>query len=123
MTTTQNTTPSTDSTGTLGQATRITASASTQPHVGSDRHTMAALSAHTLLWCWIVVQSWAQDAVRAAVARASVPAGEGERGEALSTAAITVGLVIIAGAILLALKAKSTTIVSNVCTNADPSSC
>ena len=82
-----------------------------------------SLTAHTLLLFWIVVQSWSDTAIRAAMTRTTGTQEERERGEALSTVAIAVGMVIIAGLILTALKVKSQTIVSNVCTNADPSSC
>jgi hypothetical protein len=114
------TTPSTSSTRAL-QAVSATHPGDTPTSAG--RRAGRTLSAHTLLWYWIALHSWSQNAVRAALERATVPAHERERGEALSSAAIAVGMVIIAGIIVAALKTKSQTIVSNVCTNADPSSC
>jgi hypothetical protein len=46
-----------------------------------------------------------------------------DRGEALAWAAVTVGAVLIAGAVLLILKGKGSAIANNVCTNADPTTC
>lgn len=46
-----------------------------------------------------------------------------DRGDALSTAAIAVGLVLLAGIVIVILTNKGKTIANNVCTNADPSTC
>ncbi|MCM3920275.1 hypothetical protein ND748_01045 [Frankia sp. AiPs1] len=41
----------------------------------------------------------------------------------LSTAVIAVGLVLIAGVVILYLRQKATQIASNVCTSTDPTQC
>lgn len=46
-----------------------------------------------------------------------------DEGSVLADAAMVVGLVLIAGLVLLALRGKATTITNNICTNADPSTC
>ncbi len=47
-----------------------------------------------------------------------------DRGDgALSTAAIAVGLVLIAGIVLLILREKATETANNICTAADPTTC
>jgi hypothetical protein len=46
-----------------------------------------------------------------------------DRGDVLASTALTVGLVLLAGAVLFALRNKADSIVDNVCTNADPSTC
>jgi hypothetical protein len=48
----------------------------------------------------------------------------GDRGDgALSTAVIAVGLVLIAGVVLLILREKATETADNVCTAVDPTTC
>jgi hypothetical protein len=44
-------------------------------------------------------------------------------GDPLTSAVITVGLVLIAAAVLLILRGKAQDIAESVCTNADPSTC
>jgi len=46
-----------------------------------------------------------------------------DRGNALVTATITVGLLLIAAVVLTVLRNKGEQIAENVCTNADPSTC
>ena len=46
-----------------------------------------------------------------------------DRGDVLSTTVLAVGFVVLAGVILFAFRGKAETIVGNVCTNADPSTC
>jgi hypothetical protein len=46
-----------------------------------------------------------------------------DRGNALVTATITVGLLLIAAIVLSVLRDKGVEIANNVCTNADPSTC
>jgi uncharacterized membrane protein len=46
-----------------------------------------------------------------------------DRGDALPTAVIAVGLVLIAAAVILILRAKATEIADHVCTSADPTTC
>ncbi|WP_131770940.1 hypothetical protein [Candidatus Protofrankia californiensis] len=46
-----------------------------------------------------------------------------DRGDALSTAVIAVGLVALAALVILILRQKAQTIANNVCTNADPTTC
>jgi hypothetical protein len=46
-----------------------------------------------------------------------------DRGNAVVTAVLTVGLVLIAAVVLAVLRDKGEQIANNVCTNADPSTC
>jgi hypothetical protein len=75
------------------------------------------LPTHLALLCWLTL-TWAIGAVQR-----RMPARSDDRGEALAWAAITVGAVLIAGAVLLVIRGKAQTIANNVCTNADPSTC
>ncbi len=48
----------------------------------------------------------------------------GDRGESpVSTAVIVVGLVLIAGVVLIIIRQKATATANNICTNADPTTC
>ena len=80
--------------------------------------TLAELATEVALLCWVTAHRWS----RAALTRATT-AARGDRGDVLSTAVIAVGLVIIAAGVLVVLRAKSQTIVHNICTNADPTTC
>jgi len=81
-------------------------------HDLSARATLQLIAAHVWLAAWITGQL-----------RHLYVARREDRGEALATAAIAVGLVIIAGIVIAVLKAKGQDIANNVCTNADPSTC
>ncbi|WP_050795940.1 hypothetical protein [Parafrankia sp. EUN1f] len=51
-------------------------------------------------------------------------AGRGsDRGNALVTAVITVGLVMIAVVVIAIVRAKATEVANNICTAADPTTC
>jgi len=46
-----------------------------------------------------------------------------DRGDALPTVVITLGLVAIAVAVIIILRGKATSIAQHVCTSADPTTC
>ena len=46
-----------------------------------------------------------------------------DRGDALSTVVITLGLVVIAVAVIIILRGKATSIAQHICTSADPTTC
>ncbi|MCK9895036.1 hypothetical protein MXD60_10565 [Frankia sp. AgB32] len=46
-----------------------------------------------------------------------------DRGDALSTAVIAVGLVLVAGIVIMIIRAKATEVANEVCTSADPTTC
>ncbi|EYT91127.1 hypothetical protein ThrDRAFT_03229 [Frankia casuarinae] len=46
-----------------------------------------------------------------------------DRGDALPTAVIAVGLVLIAALVIVILRAKATEVAEHVCTSADPTTC
>lgn len=48
---------------------------------------------------------------------------DSDRGNALVTAVITVGLVLIAAVVIAILRAKATEVANNICTAADPATC
>lgn len=74
------------------------------------RMTMAALLS------WILMEAWVGGRLREA--RASR-----DRGDALAWAALAVGGVLLAAFVLAGVRNKSETIVNNICTNADPTTC
>jgi hypothetical protein len=82
------------------------------------RRTPLDAATEVSLLFWVIAQRWA----RAAVTRTTT-AARGDRGDALSTAVIAVGMVLLAAGVVAVLKAKSQTIVNHVCTNADPTTC
>ncbi|MBL7498275.1 hypothetical protein I6A84_27455 [Frankia sp. CNm7] len=46
-----------------------------------------------------------------------------DRGDALATAVITVGLVLIAAAVIYIIRQKAVDTANNICTNTDPTTC
>ena len=68
------------------------------------------------LMCWLLTQAWV--AGRVQEARTSP-----DRGAALVWAALAVGGLMLVGLVLAGLRDKSETIVNNICTNADPTTC
>jgi nitrate reductase gamma subunit len=46
-----------------------------------------------------------------------------DRGDVLANAAVTVGLVIIAGIVILIIRRKAMETANNICTAADPTTC
>ena len=88
-----------------------------RPHV-SLAHRLAAHTALHLIAVHLWLTGWVAGRLRHLSA-----ARRADRGEALATAAIAVGLVIIAGIVIAVLKGKGQDIANNVCTNADPSTC
>jgi hypothetical protein len=75
-----------------------------------------AIWSRAALLTWLLASSWLTQRVR--MARES-----GDRGEVLAWVALAVGGVVLAGFVLAAVRDKSETIVNNICTNADPTTC
>jgi hypothetical protein len=55
--------------------------------------------------------------------RVAARGGDRDRGDALSTAAIAAGMLIIVGVVIAILKTKAAETAQNVCTAADPATC
>jgi hypothetical protein len=70
------------------------------------------------LLCWALAQTWSKLA-----ADRTRTSARGDRGDALTYVVLAVGGAAIAAAVLLILKTKSQTIVNQICTNADPTTC
>lgn len=75
----------------------------------------------------LAVYTWLAmtELMNAGLHRVRVRAGEEdpEEGSILSEVAWIVGILMIAGVVILAVRGKATTLTNNICTNADPTTC
>ena len=68
------------------------------------------------LLAWLLTQSWAAE-------RLQDVRRTGDRGDALVWVALSLAGIALVGLVLVGLRDKGTTLVNNICTNADPTTC
>ncbi|WP_238428264.1 hypothetical protein [Frankia nepalensis] len=84
---------------------------------------MRRLGVHlTLTTLWLTALP-GRLADRIATVDARARAARRDRGDALATAVITVGLVLIAAAVIYIIRQKAVDTANNICTNTDPTTC
>jgi hypothetical protein len=85
------------------------------------RRERIGLTELTIVWWLMLVRAAGTTASR--LDRARGDTASRDRGDVVSTTALAVGMVLVAGFVVFAMRDKAETIVGNVCTNTDPGTC